>query len=255
MGEAFLGGVAMGRGHGHHGPFGGGLRCDGTFDAASGRVVCATQTLPNGLTVTASAQYKDAAGTVQQAFDTLTTNSVNLRHSVTGTITYDASDDPAPPSGGRRRGWGHGRGPGGRLLGDTSTILTATTTVSNASDRTTSGLAQGSTERTVNGVSGGSEQTTGTSSKGEFTATKQVADTTRGLVIPVSATRGTYPTAGTVIRAMKATLAYTGESAVSLERREVVTYDGSATAKVVITENGTTKNCTRPLPRGPLACE
>jgi hypothetical protein len=107
----------------------------------------------------------------------------------------------------------------------------------------------------VNGVSGGSEQTTRTSSKGDFTATKQVADTTRGLVIPVSTTRGTFPTAGTVIRAMKATLACTGESAVSLERREVVTYDGSATARVVITENGTTKNCTRPLPRGLLTCE
>ena len=87
MGDAFLGGIDMGRGRGHQGPFGGGLRCNGTFDAASGRVVCATQTLPNGLTVAASAQYKDAAGNVQQAFDTLTTNSVNLQHSVTGTIT------------------------------------------------------------------------------------------------------------------------------------------------------------------------
>jgi len=41
---------------------------------------------------------------------------------------------------------------------------------------------------------------------------------------------------------------------VTLTRREVVTYDGSATAQVVITENGTTKNCTKPLPRGPLSC-
>ena len=52
----------------------------------------------------------------------------------------------------------------------------------------------------------------------------------------------------------KATLQYSGESAVSLERREVITYDGTAVAKVAITQNGTTKNCTRPLPRGPLSC-
>jgi len=39
-----------------------------------------------------------------------------------------------------------------------------------------------------------------------------------------------------------------------VSRREVITYDGSATAKVEITENGTTRNCTRPLPRGPLSC-
>lgn len=37
-------------------------------------------------------------------------------------------------------------------------------------------------------------------------------------------------------------------------RREVITYDGSATAKVIITENGTTKNCTIALPRGRPSC-
>jgi hypothetical protein len=35
---------------------------------------------------------------------------------------------------------------------------------------------------------------------------------------------------------------------------KIVTYDGSATAHVVITENGTTRNCTRGLPRGTLSC-
>jgi hypothetical protein len=53
---------------------------------------------------------------------------------------------------------------------------------------------------------------------------------------------------------MQATLKYAGEDAVTLSRREVVTYDGSATAKVVITQDGATRNCTRPLPRGPLSC-
>ena len=44
------------------------------------------------------------------------------------------------------------------------------------------------------------------------------------------------------------------QNATKVSRREVVTYDGSATAKVVITENGATKSCTRPLPRGQLSC-
>src|SRR4051794_17352129 len=84
--DSFTGAIPFdGRG-GHHGPFGGEfggpfggrLGCTGTFDAASSRVVCADVTR-NGITVKRSAQYKDAAGTVQQKFDTLTTNSVNTQ--------------------------------------------------------------------------------------------------------------------------------------------------------------------------------
>ena len=38
------------------------------------------------------------------------------------------------------------------------------------------------------------------------------------------------------------------------DRREVITYDGSATAKIVITQDGTTKTCSLPLPRGMPTC-
>jgi hypothetical protein len=38
------------------------------------------------------------------------------------------------------------------------------------------------------------------------------------------------------------------------ERREVVEYDGSTTAKVTITQDGTTRNCTLSLPRGRPNC-
>jgi hypothetical protein len=253
----FDGGVSFGRGRGHEGPFGGafgrGLGCTGAaFDAASGRVTCPAETR-NGLTVNRSAQYLSASNAVQQAFDTLTTNSVNTRSSVTGTVAY-ARDTSAG-----RDGPGHGRGPrlGGRLLGDTATILTATTTVQSSSERTVTGLAQGSTQRTVNGASRGTESTTGTSSRGAFTASRTVGDTARGVIVPVRAagdTARTYPTAGTVVRAMSATLTYAGQAATTVTRREVVTYDGSATARVTITENGTTRNCTRALPRGRLTC-
>jgi hypothetical protein len=266
IGDAFVGGIGFGGRGGHRGPFGGGLACaSGVFAAATGRVTCPTETR-NGLTLTRSAAYRDAAGAVQPAFDSLTTNSVNVQTAVSGTVSVSAAGDSASRSGGDGRdgrdgrggpgghGWGHGRGPGGRLLGDTATILTASTTIRNTSDRTVSGLAQGSTQRTVSGASAGQESTTGTSSRGAFTATRAVADTTRGLIVPVQETRATYPSAGTVIRVMEATLTYTGQATATASRREVVTYDGSATARVQISENGTTRNCTRPLPRGELTC-
>ena len=266
--DAFIGGVAFeGRGGGRGpfgGPFAGGRGCsNGVFDAGSGRVVCPDRAR-NGITVKRSMQFKDAAGGVQQAFDTLTTNSVNTESQTSGAITFDRAADSLSgddnggnrgPGGGRGE-WGRGRGEGGRLLGDSSRVLTATTTINSSSTRTVTGLAQGSTERTVNGATAGTESTTGTSSRGGFSASRAVGDTTTRLVIPVasSSTTPSYPTAGTTIRSIKASFQFENEAAVTLERREVVTYDGSATAKVTITENGTTKSCTKPLPRGRLNC-
>lgn len=253
--DDFSGGIGFGGRGGYYGPFAGGLPCVGTFDATTGRVSCPDETR-GGVTVKRSARYTDASGAVQQKFDSATTNTVNQQKQVSGTITFDKAADSSDVDG-RHDGdhhWGRGRGPGGRLLGDTSTILTATTTINSQSDRTVSGLAQNSTQRTVDGASAGTESTVGTSSRGSFTATRAVGDTTIGVVIPIVVGTRSYPTAGTVIRQIQATLKYSGEDAVTLSRREVVTYDGSATAKVVITENGAVKNCTRPLPRGPLSC-
>jgi hypothetical protein len=254
LGDSFVGGIGFGR-FGHQGPFGGpfagGLRCTGSFNATTGRFVCDPVTR-GGLTFSQSAAYTNAAGQVQQAFDTATTNTVNVQTTVTGTVSVERD------SAENRR---HGRGPGpgerfaGRIAGDTTTILTATTTVHHNSDRTVSGLAQGSTQRTVNGTSNGQENTTGTSSRGDFTATRAAADTTRGLTVPLENGRPTYPTAGTIIRVMNASVTYAGSAAVTSSRREVVVYDGSATAKVTITVNGTTKHCTLPLPHGRLSCE
>jgi len=119
---------------------------------------------------------------------------------------------------------------------------------------TVAGLASGSTKRTVNGTSQGEESTTGTSSKGAFTAKRVAADTSKGIEIPIENGKATYPTAGTIIRAMNATVTFAGATPVTASRREVITYDGSATAKIVITINGETKNCTMALPRGRPSC-
>ena len=106
----------------------------------------------------------------------------------------------------------------------------------------------------MNGTSAGTELTTGTKEEVAFTASRSAGDTITGVVIPLQDGRPTYPTAGTVVRSMQATVTLSGGSPSTSSRREVVTYDGSATAKVVITQDGVTKNCTKPLPHGHLTC-
>jgi hypothetical protein len=220
MRPEFLGGVEFGRGFGV-GPFGGGaLSGDCTFSSATGRVTCAPVSDPHGLTIVRSASYRKSDGTVQTAPDS-TTNTINVQISVTGTVTRRDS---------------------------------AVSVVNNSSDRTVTGLAVGSTQRTVNGTSRGQESTTGTNADGPFTATRLVGDTTSGLIIPLESGRPTYPTAGTVVRSMHATYTITGGSTTTHDRREVITYNGSATASITITQDGTTRTCTLPLPHGRPEC-
>lgn len=219
LGPDFFGGVGFGRGFGH-GPFGGlNLRGTCAFNSSSGRVEC-TDT-HDGLTIVSSASYKTAGGTVQSSPDS-TTDAVNIQTAVTGTVTRRDS---------------------------------ATSTVNHTSNRTVTGLAIGSAQRTVNGVARGEESTTGKTDSGiVFTATRLVGDTTTGLIIPIVSGKPTYPTAGKVIRQMRATVTLAGGSPTTRDRREVITYDGSATATLVITTDGATKTCKLPLPRGEPSC-
>ena len=197
---------------------------DGSCTFASGTGVTCSTTTRDGLTVTHVSKYTTASGIVQEKPDS-TTNTVTTTVNVSGTAT--------------RR--------------DSSTSV-----VSETSTQTVTGLAKGSAQRTVNGASAGSENTTGKSSQGAFTAKRVAGDTIMNVVIPApsaTSTTRSYPTAGTVIRAMSATVTISGQSPSTSSRREVITYDGSATAKVVITQDGTTQNCTLPLPRGRLTCQ
>ncbi|HEY0778550.1 MAG TPA: hypothetical protein VGD56_11350, partial [Gemmatirosa sp.] len=236
-----LGGFGPGFGRGAFGdPQGGAPITSCTFASSTGRITCAPTTI-NGLTISRYAIYTTAAGTAQQAFDT-TTNTAVTHVEVAGTTTFTPRDH-------------HGFGPGFGRDSTVVTVASATSTVSTVSDRTVTGLAAGSAQRTVTGTSAGQESTSGTlSDSTAFTATRVMGDTTTRLVVPVKTGSGVYPTAGTVIRATKATVTLAGGSAKTTTRREVVTYDGSATAKVVIVQNDTTKNCTLPLPRGRLSC-
>jgi hypothetical protein len=236
LGEAFIGGIGFGPGIGR-GPFENfGRRDDDdadreesdsfdhsdncAFSTTTNRLECPTMT-HDGLTITRSFSFLDAKGAVQQAFDTATTNTVNIKKSVSGTVTHHQ---------------------------------TVTSTVNGSSDLTVAGLASGSTERTVNGTSAGTESTTGTRDTVSFTALRSAGDTVTGLVIPIQNDHPTFPTAGTIIRSMTATVTVGSKTPSTSSRREVITFDGSATAKVVITHDGVTKNCTKPLPHGRLTC-
>jgi len=206
--------------------FGGDLfhfRGDGncSFSSSTGLVTCTGNTR-DGLSVTRVSSYKNAAGQAQERVDS-TTNTIATTTTVKGTAT--------------RR--------------DSSTSV-----IDETSSQTVTGLAKGSTQRTINGASAGTESTNGKSDEGTFTSKRVAGDTVTNVVIPVSTSSGpSYPTSGTVVRSISVTTTLTGQAATTHSRREVVTYDGSATAKVVITQDGTTQNCTLPLPRGRLACQ
>jgi hypothetical protein len=218
----FLGGVPLGRGW-DHGPFGlSDFLANCTLSATTGRVSCPDLTR-GGLTISRSFAFTDASGTPQAAPNSAT-NTINTQVVVDGTVMRHDGN--------------------------------VTSTVHHTSDRTVSGLAAGSAQRTVSGASRGTEDTHGTMEDGTtFTASRVVGDTTTGVIIPLEDGHPTFPTAGTVIRGMQATVSVSGKSPVTASRREVITYNGSSTASVVITKDGTTKNCTMPLPFGRLECK
>ena len=211
-----------------------GVRIDSTCTVASSDVTCTSTR--NGLTATTIYTITSLTGASQTRVDTLTTNTVRTRTTVSGTTTR-----------------GGGRAPGR----DSATLPTITATVNNSSDRTVTGLAPSSTQRTINGWSRSAETLTGTNREGDrFTAVRSANDSTKGLVVPVSASSATptYPTAGSVVRTMSVQTTIAGGSTTTNTRKEVLTYNGSSTATLVITENGTTRNCTITLPRGRPNC-
>lgn len=182
-------------------------------------VVCADTTRNGQVVSSKTIKYTTASGTLQSSIDS-TTDGVELTATVKGSVT--------------RR--------------DSSTSSTDA-----ANHQKVTGLTTAA--RHVDGTSNGTETSTGTSIFGAFTSKRVTADTISGVVIPKATTSNTkvYPTAGSVTRTMSLTLTVQGAN-LSTTRKETITYDGSATAKVVITKDGTTQNCTMPLPHGKLTC-
>lgn len=222
LGPEFRGLIGFGSGKGR-GPFGIFRIPDScTFNADTGVVTC-PETTKHGLTVNVSYAFKDADGVAQPKFDTASTNSVNVKTTVSGTKTH-------------REG-------------------AATTTVDHSSDRTIVGLAPGQTSRTINGTARASETTEGTREGVEFTSTREASDTTTDLVIPIVDGKPTIPTSGVVIRTMTVTIEREGAEARTRSRREQITFDGTNVVKVEITQDGVTKSCTITLPGREMVCE
>jgi hypothetical protein len=193
-----------------------------TFAADTGLITCGPVTR-NGITSTRTIHFQNASGASQPAFDA-TTNTVTTTVSLKGTATRRDS---------------------------------STSTVDEASNQVVTGLGPASTERTVNSTSKGTETTTGTSMLGAFTATRSAGDIVKDVVVPRATATNIwpFPTSGTITRDISVSVTVSGQSKKNFSRREVITYDGSKTAKVTITQNGETQNCTLPLPFGRLACE
>ncbi|MFI5228080.1 MAG: hypothetical protein ACHQWU_03360 [Gemmatimonadales bacterium] len=190
------------------------------FDSATGIKTC-TVTKRNGLTITRTLEFAAAGGAPQPQVDA-TTDAVTTTTAVTGTVTRRDS---------------------------------STSTIDAASTATVSGLSSASTVRTVNGKAQGTETTNGGSFMGiAFSATRTAGDTITDLTF--NKTGGpNFPTGGTVVRSMTVNVTLQGSTPATSTRREVVTYDGSSTAKVVITHDAATQNCTLPLPFGRLTCQ
>ncbi len=204
------------------GPFGGMMpERDCTFDASNGKLVCTPGNLPDGLTVERWVIYTDLDGNTQRAPDS-TTFSRQSHADVSGTVALRDS---------------------------------ATRTVRHVSDRLITGLQKGSTQRTIDGTSNGMETVNGTVAAGAFTAERLVSDTTRGVIVPVLETGRSYPIAGTVIRTMQVSVAVADGETETNSWKEVLRYDGSDTATLVITRNGETKTCSVPLPVGRPVCQ
>jgi hypothetical protein len=187
---------------------------------ANGRVTCPDDT-HNGLTFTRSFAFTTASGTAQAQPDS-TTNTVNAKTSVSGTTT-------------RHNG--------------------GTSVVNHSSDRTVTGLAAGSTQRTINATSQGTETTQFTDDSGTaVNIDHSASDIVSNVVVPVSTGAPSYPTSGSVQRAMTVSITRGSAATETLMRSETITYNGTDTATLVITTNGVAKTCTLPLPHGRPVC-
>lgn len=189
------------------------------FDAATGRVTCSDVTI-NGLTISRSFAFYDAAGNAQP-FRGPTTVSVNTRTWVRGTAERDS----------------------------------VTATIDRRSDLTVTGVQPGSTRRTFDGVEEGTSNIVARLARGTFVSDVSFADTTRALVLAANDPAAPrWPLGGTVIRTAEGTRARDGGDSRSFNRREEIVFDGTSRASLTITVNGQTRNCIIDLAARRVSC-
>lgn len=214
-GQATLPGLTMEPATTYEGSVSGANVC--TWSADAGRIVCPPVTR-EGLTITRSIAFYDAAGHAQTHRDSTTVSS-NTQVAVKGTTTTDKE----------------------------------TRVVDRSSSLTISGLGRGATTHTMNGTESGTVTRTITSTEGTATIAETFTAATKNVVVPVPQSRGSWPLSGTATRSSTVTLTRGGATRTST-RSETVTFTGTSIVNVVITRDGATRTCTRDLAAHTQTC-
>jgi hypothetical protein len=174
-----------------------------SYDATSQTHVC-TVTTENGLQVTRTYQFRDAADAPMQSYDAANTASVHFTRSVVGTVT-------------------------------TTTATGATWTGATHRDetRTVTGLLGDETQRVWNGTGTSHDTTSYTATAGTRRYAGSVTQTVHDVVMTLPRSANPYPTSGTLTRAVEFTVSAnsgsgsTGASR-SVARTVTVTFNGTA---------------------------
>lgn len=157
--------------------------------------------LEHGLTVTRAYSYHDSAGLPMKFFDDLKTRSANFKVNVNGTITRDT---------------------------------TFTGVVHRNRNITVSGLLGNETTRKWSGVGTSAD----TNTHRDLNSTRHYAgksiDSLKAVVFPQPRVPGSYPLSGSAVRVVSYNVTSTGRSTErrSVDRRVVITYNGTAEAKI-----------------------
>lgn len=183
-----------------------------TWDAAAARWTCAPVLMGN-LTITRSFAFYDANGVAQEYPDRSTTRSMNSQIDVTGTMALT----------------------GGSL------------TVDRHNNTTIAGL--GTATFTINGSETGTTRSVHVAQGGTSTFDEAYANTTSDLVVPAPPSRG-YPLSGTQSHVSTVTATYSFMPSQTHTTAVVVTFNGTSTAALSITIDGTTRQCTIDLTTG-----
>lgn len=174
-----------------------------TCSYAAGRYTC-TATTEQGLNVTRSFAFYDAAGQSLQVFDSTKVESVNFQAQIDGSFQRDVV-------------WTAG--------------------VHRTRNVTVSGLISMKPQRKWNGVGSGADTVSHVGLDGIRTLAGKAVDTVTNVVMPGKATGSTIPLSGTVVVAADYTASLqsaTGTVSKQVTRRVVVTFDGTVTPKLQI---------------------
>lgn len=207
-GQASLPGLTMEPTSTYSGNIAGSDQC--TYSADVARIVCAP-VIRNGLTITRSIAFYNAADQPQLRRDA-TTASSNVQVGVKGTTTTD-----------------HG-----------------TRTVDRSSSLTVSGLGRAATTHTLNGSETGTSTGEFSTKDGSATVTETFTSAATNVVVPVPHAPGSWPLSGSTTRTATLTLTR-GTATRSTTVSEQVTFTGTSVVNVTITRDGVTRTCTRDL--------